>query len=245
MTRRTVRFRRLTLAALAASGLIAVIVAHDIPVSVTADDRHYAPLILADAGYDGTYAEGGKPAHFEGEIRAIVAVQDAVLKLAPKNEAIPFERTREPKDLYELRYGLCFDRSRAIEKLLGWLGFETRHVAIYSTKERSALGALLTPQSPSHAVSEVLTQKGWMVVGSNHRWIGLDAKRNPVSVTDLQRKGVAAGRWAPESRDPINAIFKDPFVHIRGLYSRHGFFYPPYTPVPDYSLRQLSSNLWD
>jgi hypothetical protein len=244
MTRRIPR-PRLMLAALAAAGLAAVIVAHDVPVGLTADDREYAPLILAKAGYDGTYKEGAKPAYFEGEVAAILAVQNAVLTLAPKDAAIAFDRPREPKDLYELGHGLCFDRSRVIEKLLGWLGFTTRHVSIYGTKDSSALVALLTPESPSHAVSEVLTQKGWMAIDSNRRWIGLDAERNAVSVADLQSKDAARKTWAPEVREAMQPILKGPFVKVRGLYSRHGHFYAPYTAVPDYNLGQLAGNLLD
>lgn len=44
---------------------------------------------------------------------------------------------------------------------------------------------------------------------------------------------------------PVNALFKRPSVHIRGLYSRHGHFYPPYTPVPDFNVQQLLSNAGD
>jgi hypothetical protein len=242
MTRRTALFRSLMLVALALALLAAIAVWHDVPTDLTAADREYAPLILANAGYSLT--EGSKPADFEGEVRAVLAVQDAVLTLAPQDLAIPFYASREPKDLYELRHGLCFDRSRVIEKLLAWLGFETRHVSIYATKKRSAIMALLTPRTPSHALSEVRTKKGWMAVDSNRRWIGLDVKRNAVSISALQGRG-AKKKWAPESREAMHKIFKGPFVHIRGLYSRHGHFYPPYTPLPDYNLGQLMSHISD
>lgn len=233
---------------LVASALVAALaaaVAHDVPTEPTAEDKRYAGLILSAAGYaDAGLGEGAKPDDFEGQVRAIVAVQDAVLRVAGENRAVPFGQPREPKDVYELRHGLCYDRSRVIEKLLAWLGFETRHVAVYAA-EPSWIAALLTPQSPSHAVTEVLTRKGWMAVDSNRRWIGLDRSREVAAVGDLRHEGAAGRAWAAESSAPIDKIFRKPFIYVRGLYSRHGYFFPPYTPVPDYNLRQLAGNVLD
>lgn len=243
MTQRFRRAFRISLAA-ALAGLVALVAVHDVPTGPTAEDARYARLILDEAGYRDV--KQVQHSHdFEGEVRVILAVQDAVLRVAGEDRAIPFGRPREPKDLYEVKHGLCFDRSRAIEKILTWLGFETRHVAVYATKATSVIAALTTRQSPSHAVSEVLTRKGWMVVDSNRRWIALDESRNVVSLADLRNGAAAEKGWAADSRARIDTIFTGPFVAIRGLYSRHGNFYPPYTPLPDYNLRQLLSNASD
>jgi hypothetical protein len=222
---------------------IALLLAHDVPTSVTAEDERYAALILAQAGYDPARIQSDATPDFEAQVRTVVAVQDAVLTLAPHNRGIALGEEREPKDLFEEKTGLCYDRSRVIEKILTWLGLETRHVAIYSTAHDSTLQALLKPQVASHAVSEVRTAKGWMLVDSNARWIGLDASRNAVSLDDIQSTGLRS--WATEARDPIDKIFTGPFIRIRGLYSRHGRFYPPFTPIPDYNLRELVSNVID
>lgn len=234
--------RRTSIVLVAAVSLLAVLAFHNVSTDVTSEDETYAALILKQAGYDPVQLRSLGRGDFEGEVKAILAIQDAVLTAAPKNKTLPLGTPREPKDVYEHKYGLCFDRSRAIEKVAQWLGFETRHLSAYSVVERSAFLALLTPQTPSHAVSEVKTKKGWMVVDSNSRWIGLDADRNAVSLADIPKSGVT---WAKDAPDPINAIFERPFVHIRGLYSRHGHFYPPYTPVPDYNFGQLLSNFDD
>jgi hypothetical protein len=232
--------RRLALGALAAAAL-AVAAFHNVPTAVTPDDRTYADRILAAAGGGETLATLGARAGFEDEIRAIVAVQDAVLKTAPVEEAIPFGREREPKDLFELRHGQCFDRSRVIEKILGVLGFETRHIAVYAI-DGSVLGALLAPRTPSHALTEVRTAKGWLPVDSNVRWIGLDMQRVPVPLSAMHGARAGSIEWAAESKSPVNAIFKRPFAAIRGLYSRHGQFYPPYTPLPDVNFGELLEN---
>jgi len=226
----------------ALGALAAGILAHDVSTEVTPEDKTYAGLILTKAGYDPATLGAGNQ-DFEAQVRTVLAVQDAVLKAAPDNRGLPFGSDREPKDLLEHGYGLCYDRSRAIEKILGWLGFTTRHVAVYSTAESSALSALVTPQVASHAVTEVRTQKGWMLIDSNARWIGLDAERTPVSLGDIQATGLRS--WAADNRDPIDKIFRSSFIQIRGLYSRHGYFYRPFTPVPDFSLRQLLSNVTD
>lgn len=172
-----------------------------------------------------------------------MAVQDAVLTIAPRNEGLALSQLREPKDLFLARSGLCFDRSRSIEKILTYLGMEVRHVAIYATTERSTLAAILTPENASHAVSEVLTERGWLLIDSNARWIGLDADRKPVSVAGLRSRANRAGGWAIDSKKPINRIFVEDHTYIYGLYSRHGRFYPPFTPFPDVNYRQLLGNI--
>ncbi len=80
------------------------------------DDKRFAALIMKEAGYEPDHLKKSDGTDFEAEVRSIVAVQDAVLKAAPVDRAIPIGREREPKDLYELKYGLCYDRSRVIEK---------------------------------------------------------------------------------------------------------------------------------
>jgi hypothetical protein len=226
------------------SAPVAFLYWNDVSTALAEADRHYAAQILADAGYEALFPREGVPHRdFEAQVRAIVAVQDAVLKAAPVNQAIPLGREREPRDLYELKQGLCFDRSRSIEKVLAWLGFETRHVAVYATRGTTAIQALLTSQTPSHSVTEVLTEKGWMSVDSNRRWIGLDTQRRPVSIAQIQDESSRLDKWAPESMDPIDPIFTGPFVQIQGLYSRHGYFYPPFSPLPDLNFRQALGNI--
>jgi hypothetical protein len=212
----------------------------DISTDLSAADKKYAALIMKQAGYESERLKKGEAPDFEAEVRSIAAVQDAVLKAAPEDRAIPFSHEREPKDIYELKYGLCYDRSRVIEKVLAWLGFRARHVSVYSTREFPWYLALFKPQVDSHAVTEVRTSKGWMVIDSNKRWIGLDSGRNAVSLSKLQSGHIDV--WAPESRDSIHPIFTHSFVQIRGLYSRHGYFYPPYNPIPDYDVGQLVEN---
>ena len=127
---------------------------HNVPKSPTHDDIRVIHAMLEERGAGDLI--GRVPATFEQEIDFIAAAQDAVLARAPENKGLPMGSTREPKSLYNARYGLCYDRSRAIEKALTLM----------------------------------------------------------------------------------NGLFSKSFVYLSGLYSRHGQFYPPFTPIPDV-------NWWD
>jgi len=47
-------------------------------------------------------------------------------------------------------------------------------------------------------------------------------------------------RWGMES-PPI--IYAKPFTFVYGLYSRHGYFYPPYNVIPDVNYGELLQNV--
>ncbi|MCB0221747.1 MAG: hypothetical protein KDH09_18770, partial [Chrysiogenetes bacterium] len=117
-------------------------------------------------------------------------------------------------------------------------GFETRHVFVYSKDESGpSLGTLLTPGVPSHALTEVRTARGWLVVDSNARWLSIDESGDPVAIENF-----AAAKWAPHVNATRNAIFDAPFGFVYGLYSRHGRFYPPFVPVPDINWGEFADN---
>lgn len=221
-------------------GLAAVYITSDVSTALTEDDKAYAARILRDAGHDAVLGET-QPETFDAQIETILAVQDAVLSTAPENKGLPRGQPRELRDLYESKRGLCYDRSRAIEKILTQLGFEVRHAAVYSTKDGSRLKALVTAKTPSHAVTEAKTGRGWLVIDSNKRWIGLTDDGKPVDLETLQDTG-ADQAWDGRVKDGMSPILGRPFTYLFGLYSRHGRFYPPYTPVPDLDWGQLGYN---
>jgi transglutaminase superfamily protein len=226
--------------ALLVLGLAAVYITSDVSTALTEDDKTYAARILRDTGH-GAVLDDARPTRYDQQIATILAVQDAVLTTAPKNKGLPLGQPRELRDLYEAKRGLCYDRSRAIEKILESLGFETRHAAVYSTKDASRLKALVTEKTPSHAVTEVKTDRGWLVIDSNRRWIGLTEDGKPVDLETLQ--DTSAGQaWDGRVKQDMSRILAGPFTYVIGLYSRHGRFYPPYTPVPDVDWGQLGYN---
>lgn len=223
---------------------LVIIVAHDVPTQATAEDHASGQRILAQAGYKNTEETKFDLETFDGEISAILAVQDAVLTVASKDVPIPFNTSREPGDLLVHRKGECYDRARAIEKILTSLGMETRHIAVYSTAETgSKLVSLVTPQVSSHAVSEVKTSRGWMLIDSNAHWIGLTEEGAPMSIEDIQTNYHDSIRWSLRNQNKMNPIFGKGFTYVIGLYSRHGRFFAPYSPIPDYNIRDLLTGL--
>lgn len=204
---------------------------------LTAQDR----ASLAGAARRFQLSPVKQNASYEDEIRLIASAQKAVLALAPGNEGIPMETGREPADLFARGSGLCYDRSRSMEKLLRYLGFETRHVSVYAAPaEGWAFSALLKSGTPSHAVSEAKTKKGWLLLDSNAAWMALDAQGEPVAAAQMAED--AAARKIAWQDPGINPIFQKPFVYVYGLYSRHGKFYPPYNPIPDLNWGELGEN---
>ena len=206
---------------------------------ITVEDENAISQLLGPSSEDGQDVEKS----FEKELGIIRLVQKAVLDAIPVDAGIPHGHPREPTDLLLLGEGLCFDRSRFIEKALRHKGFETRHIAIYSTLDTgSALRSLLTPQVSSHAVTEVRTSRGWLVVDSNEPWISLSKDYQPLSINGLS----ALNAGALEERllsQPENFIYGAGFTFIYGLYSRHGKFYPPYHNFPDINVSEFAQNL--
>ena len=209
---------------------------NEVDNSLTEEDKRFIPNYLENIPpleHESTYKE---------ELEIIQAIQDSVLTVAPNPEGLPYNTEREPKDVYVASKGLCYDRSRVIEKILRYSGFDTRHISMYSTtKTHSAFKSLMTPGVLSHAVTEVLTKRGWLVVDSNNRWLSLDRHGNPLSIAKI--------KWSIEGpdeilwhRNPPNIIYREPFTFIYGLYSRHGKFYPPYNFIPDVNYEELLQN---
>jgi hypothetical protein len=175
--------------------------------------------------------EAGDPykTSYEEQLNLIKSIQHSVFVVAPTQGGIDKRNTREPKDLYLNKAGLCFDRSRVIEKILRYYGFKTRHISIYSTKNTGSIfKSLVTPGINSHALSEVLTSKGWLVVDSNAEWLAIDKNKEVVTEKLLNNFP--------------SIIYMEDFFVIYGLYSRHGMYYPPYNFIPDINYSEFINN---
>lgn len=235
------RLHGMVVCALCSVGLGAAFLAwNDVPSEPTAEEVWAAADLMEQA--NGSWERFSPPSGFDEELDLIFAAQDAVLSAAPIDEGIPLGQRRELDELVETGRGLCYDRSRAIETVLRLFGMRVRHAAIYSTaKTKSAIRSLLKPGVSSHALTEVRTERGWMVVGSNVRWVGLSAEGQVFDLKQVRRcPGVPLSKRV---KAPMPDILKRPFTWVYGLYSRHGLFYPPYIPVPDVDWRELLYNL--
>lgn len=205
--------------------------------SLSQTDIQYIPKYLAEV------RSLPEKSTYEDEVNFITSVQRAVLNVVPGVEGIPFGQQREPKELYEAKTGLCFDRSRVIEKILRYSGFDVRHVFILSLVETgSAVKAIMTVGAPSHAVTEVFTKNGWLVVDSNAHWVSTDAEGRPISIEKVQYsvEHSVPIRWGLK---PPSPIYEEPFMFVYGMYSRHGYFYSPYNSIPDVNYGELLQNI--
>ena len=223
--------------------LAGIFVYNQVDNSITEEDIIYINKFL-DTG-NITYIS--PEASYEDEIDYIIRVQKVVLEVARFDYTyvgIPLNQPREPKDLYLKKIGLCSDRSRTLEKILRRSGLQTRHINFYATKGTAhKLKSLVVPQIDSHSVSEVLTQKGWLVVDSNDPWISLDKQALPVSIKKIQLDTESQNiEWHPKYSPHMDRMYKNPFVVVYGLYSRHGRFYPPFNFVPDIHWPEFAYN---
>lgn len=164
---------------------------------------------------------------FEQQMALIRKVQYEVFKRAPPGKFIPDYQPREPADLMRYGQGQCFDRSRTFDKALSWLGMETRHVFLLYRENKSFFSAATEPGHRSHAVTEVKTSKGWMVVDSNYEWIALTPQGEPVNADEVWKR---YSEFADAPEDLNHAWWA-----IRGMYSRGGKFYAPYVPFPEFN----------
>ncbi len=174
--------------------------------------------------------------NFDNEVKIIEVIQRAVFERVQFGSGIPIYSAREPVDVLSKKTGLCFDRSRVLEKMFKWIGFETRHVYLlykpdFAERSWSLWYALLAPYSKSHAVTEVKTSRGWLMVDTRDKWISINKKGELIPIEQIHERNDEFLSQPPEG-------LKHPFWVIRGLYARRGQLYPPFLPYP-----QL--NWWD
>ncbi|OYU45123.1 MAG: hypothetical protein CFE44_09205 [Burkholderiales bacterium PBB4] len=167
--------------------------------------------------------------------RMLVSVHGKISRF----DAIPNGSEREPRLVLANRSGVCFDRARVIEKAARLLGFDARRVFLLYGGWRN----LLTAGSKSHTLVEVRTYRGWVFLGTLSPVSGFDADGEPWDVSDLAADAARGGREL--KRNQWNEVLVEPFVPLYGIYSRTGFQYWPYTPMPDYSIRQIISSWID
>jgi len=206
--------------------------------TITFEDKNFINEHFIKLETDNPYETS-----YEEQLNLIQSIQQSVFVVAPitRGGGIEKGRAREPKDLFIKQTGVCHDRSRVIEKILRYYGFKTRHISIYSSEETdSIVKSLLTPGINSHALTEVKTSKGWLVVDSNKEWVAIDYNDLPISISEIikNKKNIKARLL----NDFPSFIFDENFFVIYGLYSRHGMFYQPYNFVPDINYSEFTSN---
>ena len=213
---------------------VGVVWVHNVPKKVTQSDKEFLAKIfsleIADA----------QEMSFEEQISFIDKAVDNLHYNMQLGVPISFNKNREPQNLFENKGGLCYDFSRSLEKLFLAAGFKTRHVAVY-VDQGGSLPASLQTNSLSHSLTEVKTAKGWMIVDSNYSFYALDENGNVYSYEALSALEDMPN-WNKELPEHYDTFYNNNISSVYGLYSRHGKFYKPYTPIPDYNLRELLYN---
>lgn len=207
--------------------------------SITSDDLLYAEKIRTEYTIDTIHRFDS----YRNEVVFIKQIQHAVNTFALIGDGIPMHHERNIKDLYLSKKGLCYDRSHVIEKLLRVYGFETRHVSMYFYGNIiEKITAIINPHSQSHAVTEVKTSRGWMVVDSLFDIVGISETGDPLSLTQV--RNLIENN---QSNTPItnNVSYIKPFVFSYGIYSRNGKLYPPYNSIPDFQFCEIKYNFFD
>ena len=207
--------------------------------TITNEDIRYIKKILVVGNI--SKIENINELSLKKQVDLIKKVQESVLNISPSLKGIPLCQLREPKQLYYSKFSSCSERSRTIEKVLRYLGFKTRHISIYKiTNEHFGFLALFKPKQPSHAVSEVFTKQGWILIDSNSNWVA-ENYTSYLTTQEIYEKNIL-GKNINWKKFPPENILNNKFLYIYGLYSRHGKFYPPYNFIPDIEWNEFIYN---
>ena len=192
---------------------------------------------------------------YDAEITCIGAIQRAVQSIGARDCAGYFT-TIEPAAFIASNYGCCFDRARFIEKAARYYGFETRHVFMIAPKGGRSVTNLIPLNQDSQATSEILTTRGWLGVDSNDDFMLLSNRagndgnngENENTYTKISDAGTPhTYKYAIQNLAKFTNINDPDFYHAKpdilyGLYSRHGFFFGPNLPGPEFNAREVLYN---
>jgi hypothetical protein len=226
--------------------------------TVTATDRAYIDSFLTEwkipAQKDSIHAS------FDNEVAFVSRVQDSIVKNFG-GAFHPNEVVGKVDYYYQNRQGVCYDKAILMEKIFSTYGFPIRHMYIHFQEDSTTTSKLdiFNKALTSHAMLEVKTKKGWMVVATNGNWLGLDPQDNPITISDVRSRIKAGTLKLKKSNYYGEYFFKafripHNFLITYGVYSRHGQFLRS-TPIetalnaigvksriPDYNLRMLLYN---
>ena len=211
-------------------GLGYALIAIHLPKSITKDDIEILKLYNADDKCLDIDS-------YNKEIECIKKIQISQLKLIKGKRCRGKYINLGSKKLLRENKACCYDRSRLTEQALQYYGFQVRHIHLNHTEGIGYLN-LLVPSTPSHAVTEVLTSRGWMGVDSNESFILIDKESNPQTYSQAIESGLAYELSK-------NIFYLEPTISTIGLYSRNGTFFKPYLPyIPEINFGDFFKNIY-
>ena len=202
----------------------------EVTKSITHDDHKISTLLNVEK-------ECSNLNKYEEEINCIKNIQKSQLNLIEETKCREKYINLGSIEVIKENTACCFDRARITEQALQIYGFKVRHVHLNETAKRGYLN-LFIPKSKSHAVTEVLTSKGWLGVDSNEQFILLDRNNLP----NTYHTAISSGLINYHSEF---SFYKKPLTYVIGLYSRNGTFFEPYLPyVPEINFKDFFSNFF-
>ena len=203
--------------------------------AITQDDHEITKLFNIDK-------ECSNLNTYEKEIICIKSIQEAQLNLIEDTKCRGRFINLGSIEVINKNTACCFDRARITEQALQIYGFKVRHVHLNQTENRGYFN-LFIPGSSSHAVTEVLTSRGWLGVDSNEPFILLDQDNLPNTYEQAIHNGLIDSLSTSTFTD---SFYKKPLVYVIGLYSRHGTFFEPYLPyIPEINFNDFFGNFFN
>ena len=84
------------------------------------------------------------------------------------------------------------------------------------------MSLFLKKGNDSHAISQILTTKGWLAIDSVSDWVNSDINNQIIDINKIKYNS----NW--KYNIPHHIFKKKNTLLYIFLYSRHGGFYPPY-----------------
>jgi hypothetical protein len=207
--------------------LFALLYFHNVPNDLTSADEEALAF----------YGRLNNTSHLDN-VEMIETLLDQMQILIRKDHGIPKGQTREPEDLVRFRTGKCYDWCRTAYKFFKFHDIEVRYLSIYAHNGNYL--NLLKPGIPSHAGLEIEMNGKWIYVDPFYGWIAKSSDNEYLSADDLfSDTGETLLHSVPKK---IHDLMVQKPIVIYGLYSRHGRFYPPFTPIPDFSYSEFKLN---
>lgn len=237
---------------------VSILLLNNKSIQLSRDDEVYLHRFLSD----WHITESPEQVHktFNHELEFISRIQDSVL-IAITGEQIPHAYFGNVSYYYRNRQGICYDRAVLIEKILLLYRFRFRHVYLYFGQDRQPSRADFFKKGiKSHASLEVKTKKGWMALGSNANWLGINKHQKLLTFNDL-RAELSKSNGKPQLQKPASVgtsiwnIAGNNYRFVYGIFSRHGDFFEGGSDItstslftgrrhflPDYNFRMLLYN---
>jgi hypothetical protein len=124
----------------------------------------------------------------------------------------------------------CYHTTIIFEALLKYRGFKTRHAFLAKNDDNLPKWyTVIKPNLSSHAVLEVKTKNGLLLIDPYQNWQAITKDNKQISLQEVYQKGINTFKWKKDIHPALlSTVYNYKFEYYYGLYSRHGLFFKPY-----------------